>query len=293
MRGASDWGVDMDIAWDAFDKVEVFYRGKGVGKRTRRHWLRFWRKQDVSLPTFDRVVVIFKQNAHERLPDDADTQNVFLKLFKDIPQMDVEMLLPGGRIRMLKLDRLKLGGSATSSLVYVLWKLSTFQFASLATIISVKVVTSLYTPFALIFGYGYKTWYSFQTSRRNYTLQLTRSLYYQNLDNNSGVMFRLLDEAEEQETRESLLAYFYLWRYGGTEGWTTEQLDHYIERDLKQRIPVEVNFEIIDALRKLIRAGIVEKRDDRYHAVPIAVAQQKLNELWESYARSPDRKPVA
>ncbi len=33
MPGASDWGVDMDVAWDAFDKVEVFYRGKGTGQR--------------------------------------------------------------------------------------------------------------------------------------------------------------------------------------------------------------------------------------------------------------------
>ena len=215
MRGATEWGVDMDVAWDAFDKVEVFYRGKGTGKRVSWSWRHFFRKKEVTLPTFARVVVIFKQHPHKRLGDDADTRSVYLKLFKDIPQIDIEMLLPGGRIRMPKLERLKLGGSITSSLAYVAWKLSTFPLLSLLGGLATSTLWALYAPIALILGYGYKTWYSFQVSRQTYTLQLTQSLYYQNLDNNGGVMFRLLDEAEEEETREVLLAYFYLWRNAG------------------------------------------------------------------------------
>ena len=97
-------------------------------------------------------------------------------------------------------------------------------------------------------------------------------------------MFRLLDEAEEQEIRETLLAYFYLWRYGGDTGWGTEELDFYIEQDLKKRLPAEVNFEIIDALAKLMRVGLVAKADHRYKAVPIAEAQAKLAAIWEGYA---------
>ena len=63
MRGASEWGVDMDIAWDAFDKVEVFYRGKGHGKRVTQTWRNFWRSGEVDVPTFSRVAVMFKQRA--------------------------------------------------------------------------------------------------------------------------------------------------------------------------------------------------------------------------------------
>ena len=37
---------------------------------------------------------------------------------------------------------------------------------------------------------------------RQYQLNLTQSLYYQNIDNNAGALFRLLNEAEEQEFRE-------------------------------------------------------------------------------------------
>ncbi|MBM3981326.1 MAG: DUF3754 domain-containing protein [Planctomycetes bacterium] len=292
MAGASEWGVDMDVAWDAFDQVEVFYRGKGAGTRTSRHWLFWWRKRELEVPTFARVAVIFKQRAHKRLADDADTRSVFLKLFKDIPQVDIEMLLPGGRIRMRKFDRWKLGGSALSSIAYVVWKLSTFSLSVISGF-STALLFALYTPLALVFGYGYKTWYSFQSSRQTYTLQLTQSLYYQNLDNNSGVLFRLLDEAEEQETREALLGYFYLWRYAGPNGFTAEELDFSIETDLKKRLGVEFNFEVVDALAQLARAGLIENTGDRYKALPLAAAHQKLDALWDRYARTGAPAPAA
>lgn len=284
MKGASDWGVDMDVAWDAFDKVEVFYRGKGFGKRVRRSWRNWWRKEWVAVPTFGRVAVIFKQLPHRRLGDGADTENVFLKLFKDIPQVDIEMLLPGGRIRMPGLERLKLGGSITSSIAYVVWKLSTFPLLSLLGGLATWSLWALYMPLALVLGYGYKTWYSFQVSRQTYTLQLTQSLYYQNLDSNGGVMYRLLDEAEEQELREVLLAYFYLWRYANSGGWTAAELDDYIELNLEKRLNLEVNFEIDDAIRKLESAGLVEVHDGRYRAIPLEAAQEKLDQLWVRHA---------
>jgi hypothetical protein len=148
------------------------------------------------------------------------------------------------------------------------------------------MLLALYTPLALIGGYAYKTWYGFRAARQAYTSQLHESLYHHVLDNNSGVMFRLLDEAEEQEAREALLGYFYLWRYADPAGWTAEELDYYIELDLEKRLGAEVNFEIVDALGKLTRAGLIEAHGDRYRAVPLDAAQAKLNTIWEHYART-------
>lgn len=286
MPGASEWGVDLDVAWGAFDKVEVFYRGKGAGKRAVRNWRTLWRRRELAVPTFSRVVIIFKQRPHKRLGDEADTKSVFLKLFKDIPQMDIEMLLPGGRIRMRRFDRLKFGGTLASTIGYVLWHLTNMPLLSIASGIASGALWSLYAPVSLVLGYGYKTWYSFQVSRQTYTLQLTQSLYYQNLDNNSGVMFRLLDEAEEQESREILLAYFFLWRFAGARGWTITELYEAIQHQLEERLKVAVDFEIFDAIRKLERGGVVEQLDNRFRALPIESAQEKLDTLWERHARA-------
>ncbi|MBY0458634.1 MAG: DUF3754 domain-containing protein, partial [Gemmataceae bacterium] len=126
MRGASAWGIDMDVAWDAFERVEVFYRGRGTTTRFRSGTVKFWQRYPIEVPTFHRAAVVFKLRPHKRLDPDADLDSVFLKLFKDMPQIDIEMLLPGGRVRMPKFDRLKIGGSLASSGGYVAWKLSNF-----------------------------------------------------------------------------------------------------------------------------------------------------------------------
>ncbi|MDB5311465.1 MAG: hypothetical protein JWO38_5667 [Gemmataceae bacterium] len=285
MQGASDWGVDMHVNWDVFDKIEVFYRGKGVSRRYLRRWWRRFKKEEVKVPTFTRVAIILKQRPHKQLGPEADTRNVFLKLFKDIPQMDIEMLLPGTRIKMPGLERLKLGGTVTSSIGYVGWQLSAVSTTGLLGALYAGSFLTLYTPVALVLGYGYKTWYSFQVSKQTYSLQLTQSLYYQNLDNNAGVVYRLLDDAEEQETRETLLAYFYLWRYAGDRGWTPAELDDYVELDLEKRLGMELDFEIGDALQKLERAGIVGVSEGRYRAFPLDAAQDRLDTLWERYAK--------
>jgi hypothetical protein len=242
------------------------------------------------VPTFHRIAIIVKQRPHRRLGPNADTKHVFLKMFKDIPQMDIEMLLPATKVKMPWLDRLKLGGSMTSSVAYVGWKLgaSSLSLSGLGAAIfagSTAALLTLYSPVALVLGYGYKTWYSFQVTKQTYSLQLTQSLYYQNLDNNGGVMYRLLDDAEEQETRETLLAYFYLWRYAGDSGWTASDLDDYVELDLEKRLNMLVDFEIADALDKLVRAGIAEEVGGRYRAVPLDVALSRLTALWDRYAR--------
>lgn len=298
MQGASDWGVDMDVEWRCFQSLEIFVRGKGIGHRIRRRWYRFFQRESVSVPIFRRVMIMLQQRPHRRLGSAADTRSVFLKLFKDIPQMDIEMLLPGTRLKMPWKARFKLGGSAAGSVGYVGWKLSSTPLASLSGLLTGSAgllsLLTLYTPLALILGYGYQTYASFQTTRQTYMLQLHQSLYYQNLDNNAGVFHRMMDEAEEQEVREILLAYFYLWRYAQPPGWSAAELDDYVELDLERRLNMKVDFEIDDALAKLRRLGLVRvcpadtqstdgkttsQESERYLAVPIEAATQALRHM--------------
>ena len=64
---------------------------------------------------------------------------------------------------------------------------------------------------------------------------MIRNLYYLTLANNGSVLTRLIDSAEEEEYKETMLAYFFLWRTIGTaEGWTMDELDRKIEGFLKE-----------------------------------------------------------
>lgn len=280
MCGASEWGVDMRVPWDAYEKVDLFVRGRTLGRRTRRRWYRFFREEEVVVPVYSRVVLILKQREHKALGKGPDTKHVFLKLFKDIPTMDLEMLLPGTTIRMPWQDRVRLGGSGLGSLGYVVFKLQAMlapllkAFGLVATGAvfgeqGILAMVALYAPLALIGGYAYKTFASFNTTKQSYQLQLSQSLYFQNLDNNAGVLFRLLNAAEEQESREVLLGYYFLWRYAGERGWTASELDDYIELELGRQIDREVDFDIEDALNNLKLNNLAAEREGRWHAVPL------------------------
>ncbi len=76
-----------------------------------------------------------------------------------------------------------------------------------------KIFASVFFVIAVVVAvivYSIKSAFSYTSAKRRYLLNVARNLYYQNLDNNMGAMLRLLDEAEQQEACETILAYFIL-----------------------------------------------------------------------------------
>lgn len=275
----SDWGLNMDVNFDLFERLDVFYRGDTVGQRTRRKWRRLFRLENVDVAVYQRLVLMVKLKPNPRLPKEVDTDDVFLKLFKDIPKMDVEMLLPGARMVMPGLTRLKMGGSLIGGLLYLVYNV-------LKQILLSGIVFSIYffwAPLLALLGYGYRQYYGYQTTRNAFALQLTQSLYYQTLGNNLGVIQHLLDEAEEQECREAVLGYYHLLRHAPPEGWTAKQIDAAVEKDLRERAGLNVDFEVNDALAKLERLRLVTLEGERYQALPPDQALIHLDEAWDNF----------
>lgn len=285
------WGINMDVDMNVFERVEIFTRGDSLAKRTRRRWWRLWRQEEFIVPIHQRLVMIFKLRKSKRLDSDIDIDDVYLKVFKDIPKMDIDLLLPGAKVRLTRLDLGLIVYPLVAGLALILWNIirdmtgniweATAFAAAFFAAAAAKAIS--WTMAAAFGGYGYKSYYSFQVKKQNYSLRLTRSLYYQSLDNNTGVLMRLLDEAEEQECRETFLGYFCLENFAPAQGWTAEQLDDYVELYLEQHAKLKVDFEIGDALVKLERLKLVEKIGSNYKAVPLATALERLDYLWDNY----------
>lgn len=273
-------GVSTHVDLGMFERLELFVRGDVMGRVYRRSWKKLWRKEEIHVPLYQRLVLIVKLRPHKRLDRDIDTSRVYLKIFKDIPKVDQDMLLPGARVRFSRLDRALIIYPLAVGIGLAMYKIGADLFQS-----TVAALSSLLTwgIAGIIGGYGYKSYHSYQVKKQDYSLRLTKSLYYKNLDNNTGVLMRLLDEAEEQECRETFLAYFCLWKYAPPQGWTAEQLDDYVELYLEGNANLKVDFEIGDALAKLERLKIVRKVGDAYHAEPIDKALEVLDWTWDNY----------
>src|SRR4029079_7412673 len=176
---------------------------------------------------------------------------------------------------MSLLDRCKIVLPTLSGVSIAVWKI-----VQGAILVAAAGFYGSLASWGLIGGtvvYGVRSFYGYLNTKQKYQLNLTESLYYQNLDNNAGVLFRLLDEAEEQEAREAMLAYFFLWRHAPAEGWSAEQLDRHIENWLQVATARRIDFEVGDALSKLIRLGVAEVLSDgNLRVVPLARAIEKL-----------------
>jgi hypothetical protein len=128
-------------------------------------------------------------------------------------------------------------------------------------------------------GYGVKSYYGYYQTKQRYLVSLLQVLYFQNLDTNAGVLHRLLHEAQEQDCREVVLAYFVLYRLVAEEGATRDELDRLVEQELERRANLHVDFDHYGCLARIEKLGIVEKLGERYRARPLEQAVAKLREL--------------
>jgi hypothetical protein len=245
---------------------------------------------EVEVPIFRRLVIIMKLRQHPRLGPGVDTQHVFIKLFKDIPRADADMLLPGARVRLKLMDRGKLGFGLLSGVATMGYRMAN----ELGGLIQGVMLSdnALWGLTAGLAGYGYKSYYDYQQTRQAYHLNLTQSLYFQNLDSNAGVMTRLFDEAEEQEIKTTLLAYYCLWRYGGEAGLTEEELEALMGLYLDRYAEVMTLCEPGEPLRKLARLGLVEGVAGRQYAPPLSWALEQLRTLRDRRSPLPPRTPA-
>ncbi len=288
IREGTQWGLRFDVDFSMFDKLEIFARGAATLKRKRQRGFWPWtRLEEYEVPVYRRLVIILRMKKHPQVPPYIDTDNVYIKIFKDIARMDLEMLLPGSRVRMRPLDQGKVAVPVATGITVTGYKVFSLGAAGLKMLTALSNLSSmilLATLAAGAFGYGWRTFSGYQNTRRRYQLVLTENLYFHTLDNNCGALFHLLDQAEEQEFREALLAYYLLWRQAPEEGWDLETLDRRVEEFLERTANIKVDFEIHDALEKALRLGMIEQCPaGRLRATHPHEVLRRLDHLWDNY----------
>jgi len=279
LRTPSDDGLSLHIDLAIFERLEIYSRGDCEMPRVSRSWRNLWQGTEKLVPVYRRLAIIFRLKQMTPHTDPLDTRAVVLKLFKNIPQQDVETLLPGANIRIGWFEQAKIVLPTLSGV-----GLTIFKLLKGAAAVAFASIYGLFAFMALIsgaIGYGVRSFYGYLRTREKYQLSLTRSLYFQNLDNNAGVLYHLVNEAEEQEFREIVLAYWLLWR-GRMQNSREAELDAAAEQWLHDRCGLAVDFEVSDALAKLQRLGLAQQSPHgRWRTVAIEKALETLDQAWD------------
>jgi Protein of unknown function (DUF3754) len=129
-----------------------------------------------------------------------------------------------------------------------------------------------------------RQWGNFHRQSLVHQKQLTDNVYYRNINNNSGIFNYLIGEAEDQDWKEVLLAYYTLLTETGPV--TREALDARIEEFLVRVIGVSADFDVDHALSRLRGYDLVIETSDGFMAAPLSDALARLDREWKGLLRT-------
>lgn len=254
-------------------------------------------------PAFREIVVIFRmlevasKNPFSRLQkknaEEDQPRRLQIKVFRDIPLADSEIVFPENTPRMRTLDAVLLTVTAIAAAPAVLRAMNGGGSASLVA----AVVLCIYVS---------KVVGQYLRARRMRLARMTKELYHKTRDNDLGVLQYLVDASEEQDLKEIALIYGILLADG--RALTEQEADHRIETFLHQKFSgLDVDFEVDDAIRKAVDGTrslhlleVTEGSDGqkRYRARPPEQVFGSLQTTWRefgerigpSYNHSSDKK---
>jgi len=289
--------IRLHVDFDDFTEVSLFARGETIRTESVASWFGL-RSEQLEFVNYERVVVYirirddFVHSKHDFASCRAGA--TLLKLFRNVPRADLEMLFPNTRIRMRLMDKLFIGVPAVVSGGIVLTTKLGASMVLLGSLfgywlgvskqpaeLNQAAIVALFAGAAALGGYLWKQFNSFKNRKLRFMQALTRNLYFKNLDNNAGVFHRIANDAEEEESKEAVLAYYFLLL--SPEPLSRSELDQRIETWFDSVWDCQIDFEIDDALHKLITLGLVVESDNRLKAVSVDQGLQILDQRWDNY----------
>lgn len=299
----SAYGLDLHVDLCAFDELLLFYRGASSRRNHRRRWQKFYLREEFDVPIFQRLFLLFKvkpfekhvrevmqtqqlnrrdaekfvKKARETIPSEVKESCIYMKLFKNIPRSDIEMVFPNTRVRFRFYDKLRLSATAGGGLT-----LGTVSAAGKIAMLASNPVAAATALFGLG-GIAFRQTMNFMNQKQRYMVVMAQNLYFHAMADNRGVMLKLAARAAEEDIKEEMLLYSVLAKENAYRQ-DIEAIDAAIEQYLASSFGVSVDFDISDALERLTADGlVVEQPDGRLLTMPPAEAALHIDRKWDLF----------
>ncbi|MCA9029579.1 MAG: DUF3754 domain-containing protein [Planctomycetaceae bacterium] len=314
--------VSTDVNLEDFEELIVCYRGRSTQKIKTKKWYVF--DSEVDVPVYHRVAILVRFKNEEYFKNRRSNTSAlqvasmnftpgkaYIFHYKDIPQMDLELLFPNVVIGMNWFDKLVVGVPAAAAvlgafaklapqmmviagalLFYTLGRDSALAWTGTKESDVNDIMPVLAATFAIATVLGtllFNQYYAVIFKQLQFQKTVTDTLFFRNLENNRGALCAFTDLAEEEETKEMLLAYYFLLTRGDQ---TATELDQAIEGWLGSQ-GATIDFDVSSALTQLEgfagrqtskpqRLNVVRTSDDTWSARPIPEAFKLLDDLWDN-----------
>jgi hypothetical protein len=286
------------VDFEEFDRFLCYYQGN-IFQEISVKKLVFW-KSKKKIDIFERIVLLikFKEAAYFRAKKVKIEElrftpgKMYVYFYKNVPQLDIDLLFPNVTTSMTWKDRLLFGIPAIGAAIPLLLKALPNLLLLLAAILLVFKATSLVEllgvepdklrnlmpilvatlSFAIALGgFAFKQYTNYKNKKIKFQKDVTDTLFFKNLANNDSVFQRLVDMAEEEECKEIILVYYHL--LTSPKPLNPEQLDSHIETWMEEKLGTSINFDIHGPLNNLqdIRGQVIRKAEDADTAPEISL----------------------
>ena len=294
--------VEVKAEHDDFREVRFYRRGRHLEQIEVSEWFGLRRRQ-VEIEVFDDVVLLIAMKTRAEIGSRRELRilkrrkivpgSVLLKYFRNIACGDLYALFPNARVVMSNFDKAFLGLPAIAGGIPILVKL----YATISVLFLVAGIylggsgsvadTDMKTALAALMGivalggFAMRQWLKYQHQSLKYHMELTENIYYRNINNNAGIFDYLIGTAEDQESKEALLAYHFI-RTSPTAP-TASEVAARVEAWLAKDFGVNLDFDIADALAALDRLGLLRHEGERLFVPPLEAALAQLHEVWDGF----------
>jgi hypothetical protein len=298
--------IAVTAALDDFREVRFFRRGHHHATVTIDKWFGL-RKEMHEVVVYDDVVLFVATKPAKDITVKRERKllarrrirpgSVLIKYFRNIAASDLNALFPNVRVVMRVFDALVLGLPALAGAIPILLNLAstlTVLFLVIGFYLGVvaavehdelKSAFAAMSGLAALIGFVMRQWLRYQRQSLKYQQELTDNIYFHNVNNNAGIFDYMIGSAEDQECKEAFLAYYFL-RIGKT-ALIQAELESAIERWLRERFGLDIDFKIADALAKLERLGLLSREGERLCVPSPEQTLARLDALWSSFFPAP------
>ena len=294
--------VEVKAKHDDFREVRFYKRGRHVEQLETTEWFGLRRRQ-VEIEVFDDIVLVVAMKTEAEIGSRRELRilkrrkivpgSVLLKYFHNIACGDLYALFPNSRVVMSTFDKAFLGVPAIAGGIPILLKLYAtisvlflvagiyFGRSGSVTDADMKTALAALTGLVALGGLAIRQWLKYQRQTLKYHMELTDNIYFRNINNNAGIFDHLIATAEDQETKEAVLAYQSIRKAEAAP--TATEVAGRVQTWLAKRFSVQVDFDIAEALNTLDRFGLVRREGERLFVPPLEPAIVQLGQVWDGF----------
>ncbi|MEL4896174.1 TMEM143 family protein [Crocosphaera sp. Alani8] len=301
--------LQTDVNFDDFDKLYCFYRGDINQQITVKKFGFFKQKRIIDI--LERVVLLikFKGKGYFEAKSQKNKQyqdlnfipgKMYLYFYKNIPKLDLDLLFPNIQTSMTWKDKLLFGVPAIgASIPLILRAIPNILLIVVAILLLVRadsvvqsievdkekvrdlmpILVATLSLSMTLGGFALKQYTKYKSKEIKFQKEVSDTLFFKNLANNSSVFQALVDIAEEEECKEIILVYYHI--LTSEQKLTPELLDQKIEQWMREKLGVDIDFDIHGPLNNLakLRGKIVyeDNNENDIKEVPLLSYDQQGN----------------